>query len=142
MLVAQRLLSHIGELDGAFTRSVHEPIATLRVELRGRDNFSELLHVCWLDVNNVEALILDVEVPQVYPQVVRADEGLAIAVHRYAVDVVGMCVGVDSSRDSGDNGVMMCHPRELEICHAPEVMVGISDGATSVCAWSSCRCEL
>lgn len=33
--------------------AVHEVVARLGVELRGGDYFSELLHVCWLDINNV-----------------------------------------------------------------------------------------
>jgi len=66
------------------------------MELSGGDNFGELFHVCWLNINNVEALVLDVEIPQVDPQVVTADKRFTIAVDRYAVDVIGVriCVGL------------------------------------------------
>ena len=60
MLVAKRTLPHVGQLDCAFRTCVHEPVATLRVELRGSNDLGQFLHVRGFDVNNVEALILDI----------------------------------------------------------------------------------
>jgi hypothetical protein len=50
------------------------------MKLGSCDDLGQLLHVCRLDVNNVEALILNVEVPQVNPEIITADEGLAITI--------------------------------------------------------------
>jgi hypothetical protein len=70
MLIAQRSLPHICQLDCAFTRRIHEPVASGGMEFCSSDDLSQLFHVRRLDVDDVEALILDVEVPQVYSQVV------------------------------------------------------------------------
>ena len=43
-----------------------------------------------------EALIADLEVPEVDSKVIRRDERLRVAVHGDRVDVVGMCVGKHS----------------------------------------------
>jgi hypothetical protein len=80
VLVTERTLAHVGELDGALGAGVHEPVAAHGVEFRGRDNLCKLFHVRRLNVHDVEALVLDVQVPEVYAQVVTADEGLPIAV--------------------------------------------------------------
>ena len=63
MLVAQRALAHIGQLNRALGACVHEPIAALRMELSSRNHLCQLLHVSRFDVHDVEALVLDVEVP-------------------------------------------------------------------------------
>ncbi len=65
MLIAKCALTHIGQFDGAFGTGVHKPIATYRMELCSRDDFREFLHVGRFDVNNVETLVLDIEIPQV-----------------------------------------------------------------------------
>ena len=52
-----------------------------------------LYHRGGLDIDDVKALIIDPEVPQVDPQVVGRDERLVVAVDRYRVDVVGVRVG-------------------------------------------------
>lgn len=80
MLVAESALSHICELDSAFRTCIHEPIAALGVKFGSCDDFGQLFHIRGLDVDNVEALILDVEVPEVDPKVITADKCLAIAV--------------------------------------------------------------
>ena len=72
-----------------------------------RDDLGQLLHVRRLDVDDVEALVLDVEVPEVDPKVVGADERLAVAVHRDAVDVVGVGVGVRLARHGRHDGVVV-----------------------------------
>lgn len=71
------------------------------------DDFGQLFHIGWLDVNDIETLILDVEVPQVYSQIVTADKGLPIAVDGYAVDVIGVGVCIVSARHSSNDGVMV-----------------------------------
>ena len=107
MTVAERTLSHIRKLDGSLGACVHEPIAALRVEFGRRDDLSQLLHVSGFDVNNVEALILNVQIPKIDPKIVATYEGLAVAIHGNAVDVIGMGVGVDPARNRSSDGVMM-----------------------------------
>jgi hypothetical protein len=80
VLIAQRALPHICQLDGALGTCIHEPVATDRMEFRSSYDFSQLFHVCWFDVYNVEALILDVQIPKINSKVVAADESLAITV--------------------------------------------------------------
>lgn len=107
MLVAKRTLAHIRQLDSAFGACVHEPIATCGVEFSGRDDLGELFHVRRLDVYNIETLVLDVQVPKVDTEIIAADKCLSIAVNGYAVDVVGVGVGIGLPRYSCDNGIVM-----------------------------------
>lgn len=81
------------------------------MEFSCSDDFCELLHVGRLDVDNVEALVLDVQVPEIDSQVIATDESLSIAVHRYAVDVIGVCVCVGLSRYGSDHGIVMGEAR-------------------------------
>lgn len=53
VLVAQSRFSHVRELDGSLGARIHEEVAVDGVELGGRDDFGELLHVDGLDVDNV-----------------------------------------------------------------------------------------
>lgn len=78
------------------------------------DDLGELLHVRRLDVDNVEALILDVQVPEIYAQIVATDECLPVAVDGYAIDVIRVSVGVGSSRDRGHNSIVMGETGELQ----------------------------
>ena len=114
MLITQRTLSHIRQLDGPLAARIHEPVAALWVELRRRDHLRQLLHVGGLDVDDVEALILDVEIPQVDPEIITADERLPVAVDRDAVDVIGVGVGIGPTRHGGDDGIMVGQSRELQ----------------------------
>ena len=116
MLVAKSALTHIGQLDGTLRAGVHEPIAALRVEFGSRDDFSKLLHVCRLDVYNIEALILDVEIPQIDAQIVTANESLAIAVDGDAIDVISMGIGIGAPRYCSHDSIMVGHSRELQLC--------------------------
>ena len=77
------------------------------------DDLGQLLHVCGLDVDNVEALILDVEIPQIDPKIITADKGFAIAVDRDAVDVVGVRIRISPTRNGGDDRIMMGHTGKL-----------------------------
>ena len=83
------------------------------MEFRRRNDLSQLLHVGGLDVDNVEALILDVEIPEVDSEVIATDEGLSIAVHRDTVNVVGMRVRIRLAGYGGDNSVVMGEARKL-----------------------------
>jgi hypothetical protein len=85
------------------------------VKFSCRYDLGQLFHVRRLDVNDVEALVLNVEIPQVDPKIIAADKGLTIAVDRDAVDVVGMRIGVSLSGNSGDHGVVVSQPGELKV---------------------------
>jgi hypothetical protein len=78
------------------------------VELCGRDNLRKLFHVSWLNINDIETLILDIEMPEVYSKVVTADERLSVTIHGYAVDMVSMGIGVRSARYCSNDSIMMC----------------------------------
>ena len=65
VLVTKGPLAHIGKLDGTLGARVHEPVAAHGMKLGSGDHFGQFFHVCRLDIHNVEALVLDVEVPQV-----------------------------------------------------------------------------
>lgn len=114
MLIAQSVLPHIGQFNRSFRAGIHEPIAAFWMKLGCRNDFSQLFHVRWFDVNDVEALILNVEIPKIDAQVVTTYERLPIAIDRYAIYVVGMSVCVISARNSGDDGVVVGQPGEFE----------------------------
>ena len=78
--IAQCALPHVCQLDCALGTCVREPVATDWVELGSGYDFGQLFHVCWLDVDNVEALVLDVQIPKIDSKVVAADESLAVAI--------------------------------------------------------------
>lgn len=65
MLIAERILSHIRQLDRAFRACIHKPVAALWVKLSCSDHLGQLLHIRRFYVDNIEALILDVEIPKV-----------------------------------------------------------------------------
>lgn len=114
VLIAQCPLAHIGQLDGSLGASIHEPIAAGRMELGRGDNFGELLHVGRFDVDDVKALILDIKVPEVNTKVIAAYEGLSVTVDGDAVDVVCMGIGICLAGNGGNDGIMVCHPGELQ----------------------------
>ena len=98
----------------------------------GRSNdLCQLFHISRLYVDNVEALVLYVQIPQVYTQVITADEGFSVTIHRYAVDMVGMCIGVGSPRHGGNDSIVVCHAWEFKICLASEREMIRSRSATS-----------
>ena len=123
MLVAESTLSHVRQLDCALRAGIHEPVAAQRVEFGRGDDLRQFLHVRRLDIDDVETLILYIQVPEVYAEVVTADEGLAIAIHREAVDVVGMSVGVGATRNGSNYGIVMCEAGELEVCRGLELLM-------------------
>lgn len=84
------------------------------MELGCCDDLGQFLHISGFDIHDVEALVLNVEVPQVDTEIVTADEGLAIAVHRDTIDMVRMGICIRSARDGGDNCVVMCQAWHLK----------------------------
>ena len=114
VLVTQRPLSHVGKLDGTLGTGIHEPIAAGGMEFGGRDHFRQLLHVRRLDIDDVEALILNIKVPQVHAQIVATDECFPVAVDGDTVDVIGVCISVRPPGNGGHDGIMVCHPRKLQ----------------------------
>ena len=87
---------------------------------RGRAHLLQLLHVLGLDVDNVKALVVDAQVPEVDAQIIAADVGLPIAVDGNAVDVVGVGVGIRPPRYCSDHSIMMCEAGQLQIGGIPE----------------------
>lgn len=140
MLVAQSTLSHVGQFDGAFRTCVHEPVATFWVEFGGSDHLGQLLHVRGFDVDNVEALILNVQVPQVYSQVIAAEECLSVAVDGYAIDVISMSVGVGATRDCGNDSVMMSKAWKPQGRSIAERRGGIRPWSAATTANGATRC--
>src|SRR5450432_2886788 len=67
MLITKSTFPHICKLDGSFRAGIHEPIATLGMKLCCCNHFCKLLHISWFNIDDVKALILNVQVPQVYP---------------------------------------------------------------------------
>mmetsp|Transcript_844 Transcript_844/g.3850 ORF Transcript_844/g.3850 Transcript_844/m.3850 type:complete len:248 (-) Transcript_844:901-1644(-) len=67
VVVAQSAGSHIRKANGTLRARVREQVALVRVELRGRDDLGEVLHVVRLDVHDVEAAPRRLQVPQVDP---------------------------------------------------------------------------
>lgn len=58
MLITQSRFSHVAQLDGSFAAAVHKQVAVNRVEFGSSNNFGQLLHIDWLDVDNVCGEIL------------------------------------------------------------------------------------
>lgn len=111
VLVAKGALAHVGEFDSTLGARVHEPVTARGVKLGSGDDLGQLFHVRGLNVHDVEALVLDIQVPQVNTKVVAADECLSVAVNGYAVDVVGVGVGIGLPRHSCDYGVVVGEAR-------------------------------
>jgi hypothetical protein len=101
------------------------------VEFRSSDNFCQFLHIRGFDVDNVEALVLDIQIPQVDPEIVTTDKGLAVAVYGDTVDVIGMGVGVGASGHGGDDGVMVGHAWEFQGGRILEWQAGWSRGTAA-----------
>ena len=107
MLITERTLSHICKLDGTFRTCIHKPITALRVKFCSSDDFCKFFHICWLDIDDVEALILDIKVPKIDAQVVTTNESLAIAIDRNAVDMICVSVCVRSPRHGSNDSIMV-----------------------------------
>lgn len=89
------------------------------------NDLGEFFHVSWFDVNDIEALILDVEIPEIDPQVVTTDEGLSVAVDGDTVDMIGMSILVRSTRHRSDDSVMMCQARKFQSGSIQEVSIRV-----------------
>lgn len=107
MLVTEGALAHVGQLDCTFRACVHEPVATLWMELGRSDDLGKLLHVRRFDVHDVETLVLNVQVPEIDPKIITANEGFSIAIHRYAVDVIGVSIRIGAAWHSSNYGVVV-----------------------------------
>jgi hypothetical protein len=101
------------------------------MEFRSSYNFRQLFHVCWLDVYNVEALILDVQIPKIDSKVITANESLAIAIDRNTVDVISMSICIGFARYGSHNRIMVSETREFEIGCCPEMHVWVSHWTAS-----------
>lgn len=86
----------------SLTAAVHQQVALDRVELGSRYHLRQLLHVGGFNVHYVEALVGDLEMPQVDAKVVRREVGLLVGVDRYRIDVVGVGVREDTTGRSLD----------------------------------------
>jgi hypothetical protein len=64
-----------------------------------------------MDKEPTEALVADVEIPEINTKVVRRDIGLAIRVDRDRVDMVGMGIRIDLSWYCCHDGVMVSQSR-------------------------------
>jgi hypothetical protein len=115
MLIAERTFSHVCKLDCAFRACIHEPVAALRVEFGGRDDLCQLLHIGWLDVDDVETLVLNIQIPQVDAQVVTADVSLTVAIDGDAVDMIRVCIGIGPPWDRRDDRIVMCQAWEFQV---------------------------
>ncbi|CAF3575280.1 unnamed protein product [Fusarium graminearum] len=80
VLITQSTLSHIGKFDSTLGACIHEPVTAHGVEFGSCDYFGQFLHVCGLDINNVEALILNIEVPKIDSQIIAADKGFSVTI--------------------------------------------------------------
>mmetsp|Transcript_4467 Transcript_4467/g.11561 ORF Transcript_4467/g.11561 Transcript_4467/m.11561 type:complete len:206 (+) Transcript_4467:808-1425(+) len=85
------------------------------VEFGGGDDLGKLLHVSWLDVDDVEADAAVVEVPEVDAEIVRGDECFLVRVDRDGVDVVCVRVGKDAAGVCHDEGPCLFDEREAHI---------------------------
>mmetsp|Transcript_50687 Transcript_50687/g.162253 ORF Transcript_50687/g.162253 Transcript_50687/m.162253 type:complete len:260 (+) Transcript_50687:121-900(+) len=92
MAVAQRRVAHVGQADAPLAAAIRKQAAVARMEVCRGDHLCEVLHIGRLNVHNVEALVADLQVPEVHPQVVRGDVRLVVAVHCDRVDVVDVRV--------------------------------------------------
>lgn len=63
MPVAECGHPHIAETYEPFAGTVDKVVAVSRMELGGCNDFSELFHVGWFDVNYIETLIRYVQMP-------------------------------------------------------------------------------
>src|SRR5262249_2674408 len=88
-------------------------------------------HVCWLDIHNVEALILNVQIPKINSKVVAADESLAIAIDRNTVDVISMSICVGFSGYGSHHCIVVSETREFEVGCCPEMHIWVPHWATS-----------
>ena len=75
------------------------------MELSSRDDFTEIFHVCGLDVHNVEALLRALQMPQIYSEVIRTDERFTVAVHAERIDVIRVRVRKHPAVSRGENAL-------------------------------------
>ena len=97
------------------------------MEFGGCDDLRKFLHVHRLDVDDVwrtlvraevpqarqrtEALVRDVQVPQVDPQIIGGNVRLLIGIHGNRVYMIRVRIGIHFSWHCRDNVVLLRHPR-------------------------------
>ena len=57
-----------------------------------------------------EALVANVEIPKIDPEIIRRDVRLLIGIDRYRVDMVCVSIGIHFSRNSSGDRVVDLHP--------------------------------
>lgn len=142
VLVAEGTLSHICQLDGALRARIHEPIAANGVKFGGGNDLGQLFHISGFDVHDIEALILDIQVPEVDSQIIAAYESFAVAVDRDAVDVVGMGISICAPGDRSDDSIVMRQSRKLQLPRGLEVRLGNGSRGTSSHTSNVARCQV
>lgn len=85
------------------------------MEFSSSNDLGQLFHVDWLNVDDVKALIANIKIPQVDSEIVCADVCLSIRVDADAVDVIGVSVGINLSRHSSDNGIVMSQRGQSQV---------------------------
>jgi hypothetical protein len=90
------------------------------------NDFRQFFHIDWFDIDNVwiklhrsshlscttaseltEALVADVEIPQINPQVVRRNVCLLVGIHRDRMNVISMSVCIDLPWDGRNNIILL-----------------------------------
>ena len=124
--ITERCVTHVGQFNVTLRARVHEQVAMGGMELGRSDDFSQLLHVYRFDVHDIcthhkwrsrghkgtsltEALVTNVKVPKVYPEIVGGDVGFLIRIYRDGMNMVCMGVGVDLAGNGGDDVVLLGH---------------------------------
>lgn len=139
MLVTQGTFSHICELDSSLRTGKHKPITALRVKFSSGNDFRKLFHIGRLDIDDVETLVLNVEIPEIDPQIIAAYKRLPVTVDGYAIDVIGVSICVSSARYSSNNCVVMCETWKSEICCIAKMLRGAQgsrNASTGHAPWS------
>ena len=88
-------------------------------------------------IHDIKALVLDIQVPQVYPQVIRTNKSLPVRVNTDAVDVVGMRICIRPSRHSSHNRIMVRQSWELEVIRTVKVDIILRANCTT----ATCSCS-
>lgn len=65
VLIAECRRAHVTQPNRSFTTRVHEQVAVARMKLRRCNDLRQLFHVRRLNVDDVERLVGDLQIPQV-----------------------------------------------------------------------------
>lgn len=103
-MIAERGLTHVTELDNSFAGTEHEEITLLWVTLGSSDDLGQFFHVGRLDIDNIEAVISCLEIPEIDAKIISGDKSLGITVQRDGVDVIGMSASENASGGGRHHG--------------------------------------